>query len=89
MQPQVPLHSLERLTDVDLNRRSPRFELCTTLVIGLRLVGPTQPGVGQAAEIVAAWILAALIDRRAEQLVRLIVLTSKVGVYALTVHFLQ
>jgi hypothetical protein len=82
------LDSLQGLTDVDLHRCALGLEISTGLEVRLGLIGPTQPGVGEATKVVTTWILASLFNRLAEQLVGLVVLACEVGMYPLTIQFL-
>ncbi|NLF67676.1 MAG: hypothetical protein GX575_01335 [Candidatus Anammoximicrobium sp.] len=88
LQPERALNSLKSLTDIDLHRSAAGLKLPTAFEIRLGLIGASQLGIGEAAEVVAARILASLIDRFAEQLVGLIVTAGEVGMHTLAVQLL-
>ncbi len=88
LQPQRPLHALQSLTDIDLNRCASRFEFGTAFELRLCFVRPTKPGVSETEEIVTTRILASLLNRFGKQLVSLLVFAGEVGMYPLPVHLL-
>jgi hypothetical protein len=88
LQPDGTLHALQSLTDIDLHRCAAGLQLTTALEVRFGLVGPAQPRVREAAEVVTTRILASLFNRLVEQVVGLVVPAGEIGVYSLTIDFL-
>jgi hypothetical protein len=83
------LDSLQCLADIDLNRCTAGLGFPTALEVRLGLVGPTQLGISTATKVVTTRILASLFNCFAEKLVSFVVPAGEVGMYALTIQFLQ
>jgi hypothetical protein len=82
------LHPLERAGHRE-GLAAERFQLGAGLEIVGRFLGTSQPGIGQAAEIMASRVAAAARDGGREQLVGAAIIAGEIGVDAPPVQLIQ